>query len=415
MHLNSDSNVKDNRLEYKIYYIKTFVIHVVLESVFIFLNLLLGSLLLLENTTGSPKFWYAVLILVLPWIPSIFLVNRKILNQILPEKNAIFKLIGITIFFILFPIISILIHLLVLLGKVKNPAIVKNLLKLTHIKVLLHTSIFCIVIVFVTIRGMLKFDNTCIVDDLGRSACIIYPAGITFILSFILNIKSSCDYSGTDNLIKYTTNLIFRITSYAVTVSYLDYWSNIPILLMFLVTIALSYNSKGKSDNDEDDIDAKYGLMWVANEWVLVQPEQENCQNNMSTFNNIKYSDNFIVKIILQMILPQDKSIAIILNFILVLVLLIIMYLINCDIMFNYEFSILNNKVFNYLMISMLIAGLLSNILNWFCNKIKVQKFCQIMFSFLIFMYFPILLCLPAFKNSTSTIYLFLQTAKILF
>ena len=66
----------------------------------------------------------------------------------------------------------------------------------------------------------------------------------------------------------------------------------------------------------------------------------------MSTFINIKYIDNFIVKIILQMILPQDKSIAIILNLILVLVLLVIMYLINCDIMFNYEFSILNNKIF---------------------------------------------------------------------
>ena len=87
---------------------------------------------------------------------------------------------------------------------------------------------------------------------------------------------------------------------------------------MLLVTITLSYNSKGKCDNDEDDIDAKYGLMWVANEWVLVQPEQENRQNNMSNFNKEKPSDNFIVKVVLQMILPRDKSIAIILNLILV-------------------------------------------------------------------------------------------------
>ena len=160
--LNEDIPDFNRKKDYKIHYVKTFVIHIILENVFIFLNILLGVILLKEYIPTDSKFWYSILILILPWIPGLIIIPSEISKhcEYLQSKNIVYKLTVYLIIMILFPLITSFIHILLLWGKLKDAEYKLDLQKITTTKLIMHTNIFLVVILFITIRGLLHFDMT---------------------------------------------------------------------------------------------------------------------------------------------------------------------------------------------------------------------------------------------------------------
>merc|ERR1712242_690514 len=97
-----------------------------------------------------------------------------------------------------------------------------------------------IMILFMVLRGLINIDtNACIVDQLGRSACMIYPICISWCTAFILNILSYLEYHENDSsvILPHVILLIFKTLSTTLMVNYLDYWSIIPIICVIAINM----------------------------------------------------------------------------------------------------------------------------------------------------------------------------------
>ena len=355
-------------------YISIFLKDVILTLTLFILNMILGSLLLMKQK-GSETNYHAIVMLILHWLPSIFLIP---IRYNIVEEKALIKFGYILTTFCLEPIIPSILAVRTLCGEINDSDQLKRLKRTCLLSQMTHTSIFLILTIFLMIRGTIDLEvETCVVDQLGRGTCLSSLAIIAVTSAFVLCIAAASEYRE-DNNKRFginCCNVFFRTISIAFVVNYLDYWSIIPLSIIILINLIIIKHKK-KNHVLIDDIDTS-GKFWNGQEWMYLSPTKD---PNKHLLENIDNYDNDVDKYInlfmeacLQTVIPNINYKAVSINgtILMTLTLTIIAYLVNIDVDFNYEVNILNNQMFNTLFILLIILGITSIILCW------KQKFIQ--------------------------------------
>ena len=352
-------------------YVKILIIHVILGNILLLLNIALGIMLFTKN---EGRMLHKILFLCLPWFPALLLIAGSV-NKII-SGTIIRKILCYTVFIVMFPILPTYFYINILCGKNKSN-LMKELKHLDVQRVIVYTGIYMIFTIFLVLRGTLSLEfEACFEDELGRSACSGYLVIISFASALILYLVAVKELN-IDSFphVSHVISIIFRMTSLAIIICYLDYWAVIPIsaILLFL-SVSSFYNEKiTLKEKIYDETDAP-GKIWNGSEWIflnqkddikLTQSEKRDMKNN----KEIKS----VINLLLQLILPDIKYKAniMIVNFSLICVLIILAYLVNIDLSFNYEPSILDNQAFNTLQTIIIIYGVTSTIL--LINKVIIN------------------------------------------
>ena len=143
--------------------------------------------------------------------------------------------------------------------------------------------------IFLLIRGDLSLEyKSCFEDKLGRSACSGFLVIITFILALLLLLSAVyeiCDDSS--QLVKNVISTIFRTVVTSLIINYLDYWSAIPITIIFTIEYLFIFNNKSKILNqDETDSSAK---LWNGTEWIYLQQQENISEKDFSSKCQTKF------------------------------------------------------------------------------------------------------------------------------
>ena len=104
-------------------YISIFLKDVILTLTLLILNMILGSLLIMKQNSSETSY-QAIIMLVLPWLPSFFLVP---IRYIIVEDKALIKFGYILTTFCLEPIIPSILAVRTLCGKINDSAQLKRL------------------------------------------------------------------------------------------------------------------------------------------------------------------------------------------------------------------------------------------------------------------------------------------------
>ena len=344
-------------------YVKILIIHVILGNLLLLLNIALGIMLFTKN---EGKMLHKILFHCLPWFPALLLIMCSV-NKII-SGTIIRKILCYIVFIVMFPILPTYFYINILCGKNKSN-LMKEFKHLDVQRAIVYTVIYMIFIIFLVLRGTLSLEfEACFEDKLGRSACSGYLVIISFALAFILYLVGVKDlvYDSFSH-VSHVTSIIFRVTSLAIIICYFDYWAVIPIsaILLFL-SVSSFYNEKiTPREKQFDETDAP-GKIWNGSGWIFLNPKEDlnltqSEKRNMENNKEIKS----VIKVLLQLILPDVKYKAniMIINFSLICVMIILAYLVNIDMSFNYEPSILDNQAFNTLQTLIFIYGVTSTIL----------------------------------------------------
>ena len=258
-------------------FIKTLILDVILQNVFLFLNIGIGVLLLKQYKYSDQIMMYIILLLFLPWLPALILIPggyMKIYNKS-DRVSLIWSVISGLTLMIVFPILPTFIHISILFGKKIEESLSTQNQIFYNIKSILHTNIFNIIIIFLIIRGKINFDNgACFVDELGRSACMIYPVICCCVFAICIEIMSAQELQErkiSDIPILLITT-IFQTVVFSCSICYLDYWSCIPgFLSLFLITCGGIYFKREDTHLKNDEVDTVQGVTWNGMEWIFLE------------------------------------------------------------------------------------------------------------------------------------------------
>ena len=207
-----------------------------------------------ESPVKENILMHGVLMLSFHWIPGLILIPHELYySSILMKSRSSFqKVIIVSIGFILFPILPILLFLYFLYHS-KGVKYLHRLQMIQTFNLFLHSSFHLILLSVLLLQDQLSEDKACLVDKLGRYACLTYPVLVNIILSVIIVMISSIKLQiGSKGLLSslpiylpyITAAMMFRILSYTMMINYIDKWACIPIFFLVFIHILLQgYNS----------------------------------------------------------------------------------------------------------------------------------------------------------------------------
>ena len=417
-----ESNISKER------FMNILIIHLIIENIFLFMNLFIGIFLIQQFNTSERGFLYSCIIFLIPWISSGLLVINELYHRTFSDyfNNKIPICIVIVVCLIFSPVISITLNILILSEVITNQNIISKIQFVNNYRVIIHTSLYNLTIVFIILRGIgAASQRTCLIDDLGRSACIIYPIIISVIIGFILNTiihllnsKNRCEI-----FIIVAIGNIFRTLSCGLIITYLDFWSLIPLFWIITGQTVILYTSE---KNIETETDSPYGIVWSGLEWVTLQNndtcdivDKKQTSDSKSVNKLIPVLDGFI-----QIFNVNTLNFKLLLfgNISLLFVISVIFYLVNFNLTFNYEPTILDNFMFKNVVFVIIVYGVISLI--QVCVDKKFYFLRQIILIFTIIL--PLLLfgyakslntkenlCLFSINESDNTIVLKYKTFPI--
>ena len=237
------------------------------------MNLIFDSEWEIQWTT----FPYGLIVLGLVWLPGIpifiHIVSFKSFEYFGVSQES--RLLKVLSFFLFIPFIPTLMYVKMLLMKnrlksSKEKQYFHNFEKMTkELKSLTgatESTAQFIFLLWLMLRGILSLpwdqplSSSCVQDSLGRVACLpsIPMASMLFSILSILKsvfdlntfpVVSSPFHSMTRTKLSihvafgyfpfYLGNIIFRMTSYAFILTYIDYWSIIPAVILYILNLAL--------------------------------------------------------------------------------------------------------------------------------------------------------------------------------
>ena len=238
----------------KLIFLQILLLDIILPSIYLTVDIFL-ILQLINGKDGDYTWNYGIIMIIIQWIPSIFLISNEIYyrTELINIKS---RTLSIVLGFLFLPVLPICLYLDQLKRRREDPSYLNRLDKVKYIKDILHCNFHLILLIFLGIRGYLLNNegSSCIIDNLGRSACFTSPVIISGVLSMcflmrshvLLYMKQEHEIriiNRTEQILRYLPYLIsgmmFRILSYAFILNYIDYWSIIPIFCIILVQIIL--------------------------------------------------------------------------------------------------------------------------------------------------------------------------------
>ena len=162
------------------------LINHIFENTFFIMNVCIGIYLLFGYASNERGYLYALVILILPWFINVFLVLNEIYYKTeLVYEDSNYKWFQILVITILLQNLPFLSFFVAMCGTIIGENQAKRLYYINSVRIVINASLYNIGMLFLIIRGVITLDNkTCFVDDLGRSACIIYPVIVPSLLEF---------------------------------------------------------------------------------------------------------------------------------------------------------------------------------------------------------------------------------------
>ena len=339
-------------------FMKILLYHIIQNTIFM-INIGIAIFIVINHHTSEKPFYYGLALLILPFIMNLFILSNECYYKTdLVATSGRYKLKKCIVIITLFQHMPIMIFLLSICGLNIKENFTKRIMMINSTQSSIYICFNNIVLIFLLMRGDVSLDNkTCFVDDLGRTICIIYPVIVSTIIGFMFII--------TTNIQKLTSNKYFLIPMLLVVtcyrtigisfiITYLDFWSIIPLLIIFATNTMIKLYREFPEDKDNDEIDAATGLVWDGDVWVGLQASS----NALDTTNNSnkqarKANDdiNILIRTLEHTITPILSEIAIITDSCLLITIISTSYLVNIDENFNYEENMLNNHSFNLVVI----------------------------------------------------------------
>ena len=231
-------------------FLRILLLDIITCNVYIFTIILQGVHLSRDNSTWI----YGGEMIAILWMPSLLIIPHELYykTQLCQFKTTGSKVFSVMIGFLLFPILPSLLYGNQLTRN-KDMLYLKRLDKMQNIRLFLQSSLYLILLVFLIMRGELFQDeDSCVIDDLGRSFCIFSPAIISAVLSIFILLRATTNIylarEKTENTfdtieknilyLPYLINMVvFRIGSYAYMFNYIDYWGAVPVAGIILINM----------------------------------------------------------------------------------------------------------------------------------------------------------------------------------
>ena len=421
----------------KLTFLRILLLDIILSSVYLTVNIFL-LLHLISGEKDDNSWSYGVIMLIILWIPAIFILPNEIYyrTELISMKSVS---LNIVLGFILFPVLPIFLYLNQLRKREEDTQYMRRLDKVKSMKDIIHCNLHMILLIFLGIRGyLLKEDeSSCIIDNLGRSACFTSPVIMSGIISIYFLVRSQVNLymdqehetrilNILEQVLRYLpyliSGMIFRIISYAFILNYIDYWTIVPVFCIILVQIILQgyivMHSNEKEEDQtvvKDEVDALCTMIWNGNEWVCPAPvlQEETCNPQILEDNN-RFNVSYILQGIISSIamMPCENIIASYsVNGMIILVIITINILVNYIQPFQYEDNILDNRTFNHISIFLICYGLFSPPCILLVHKNTLNRtfvnICSIFLVLVVISVPLIIYFLGILISSTSTIYLY--------
>ena len=397
-----------------------------------------------ESPTNENILMHGVLMLSFHWIPGVILIPHELYYShiVMKFRSNFQKVIILSIGFILFPVLPIFIFLYILYNS-KEVKYLYRLQTMQTYNLLLQSSFHLILLIVLLLQNQLPEDNTCLVDKLGRYACLTYPVLVNIILSVTIIMISSIKLQKRSEgilsspfiyLPYITAAMMFRLLSYALIINYIDKWACIPITFFIFIHILLQgynsnymkdYSEKSNHQEEGDDIDGlhNYALIWNGTEWsceLLNSRSQEKSTALKSETHNISSVLLGVQSAILVIHRVKDDFLWSILscylgNGLILSCLFVIYYLVNYVDTFLYASNILNNEYFNFIICILTMSGFISPLLLFVFKSIN-RNFIKVLLSIFLLLIVILLpcICLIILKKITfiNAVYFFTITSN---
>ena len=345
----------------------------IIENVFFSINICIGIFVIISHEYSERTFIYALGLLILPFMINILIaINECFYKTELVQTNQKYERMKIILTMLLLQHLPLLLLLVTMCGLDFQENYTRRLTIVNSRRSIIYSCSNNITLVFLLLRGVITLDNrTCLVDDLGRSACIIYPVVLIIVIGILVTVIHLHKILSLDTFSMPITLIviIYRTIAFSLIISYLDFWSIIPIVIIYLSGMMITIKSeKQGSNNEKDEIDGAKGLVWDGDEWIGLQTSIESNLTktvyNVKPFNNTKFSSAIEAIINSFCHLKYETQLFYPVDILIITVLLVIMYLVNISENFNYEYNILENSSFNLLCFMLLFFGIIKVVLS---------------------------------------------------
>ncbi len=335
-------------------FMKILICHII-ENTLLVINYIVAIFIVTKHNSCERPFYYGGALLILPFIVNLsILLNEWYYKTDLVVTSGRYNWIKFILILIFIPHISFLLFLITMCGFDITEYYQRRITYVNMTHKIIYTFLNNVSLIFLLVRGVITLDSkTCFVDELGRSACIIYPVIFSIIVGLFV-IMTNIQKLTSNRFSAVTMALIvtcYRTIGISFMITYLDFWSMIPLFMMLTSNLMIKlYQDDGEEEKDNDEIDAATGLVWDGDEWVGLQTstniiDNEKSDNREKDKSNQKV--NIIIKNLLNSFIPIYSEISIITDLSILVFICILYYLININENFNYEETILNNHNFN--------------------------------------------------------------------
>ena len=281
----------------KLYFLKILLIDIGISCGDLVTDLLQSLNLMFDSNWNVlwSTYHYGCIMLFIIWMPAIPMLlhiattekSKYFINQEESVRNLVTKIL---LFVILFPFLPTLMYLKLLIMRKSFPTNRDKLKflsfeqKTTELKAIVgstESTLQMIMMVWLMSRGILTLpwdqplSSSCVEDSLGRVACLPSVPVLSLIFSLLSILKSVFDInlvphvkSSLHHLAKsqvcqhivlcffpfFLCNIMFRLPAYAFILTFIDYWSVIPAVILFILNLACCgvFFIKTEKNNDEE-------------------------------------------------------------------------------------------------------------------------------------------------------------------
>ena len=373
-------------------FMKILLLHII-ENTLLVINNIIAIFIVINYDSSEKSFYYGLALLNLPFmINLLILLNECYYKTDLVETCGRYKWMKCILIITLLPNIPFSLFLITLCGFDINKNYQQRIMHASLMFKIINASLNNVTLIFLLIRGVITINSeTCFVDELGRSACILYPVIISIIVGYFVIMTNVLKLT---SIRYYLVPILLIVTCYrtigiSLIITYFDYWSIIPLLIIFSLNIlAETYREDENKEIDNDEIDAATGLVWDGDEWVGLQTSTNIMDKEKNVKRDIEQSSNkvnIIIKNLLNSFTPVYSDVSLITDISILVVLSVLYYLININENFNYEETILKNHNFNLTIMLISNAGIISftfhvsKYFKQFCSKvISIVSICTL-------------------------------------
>ena len=296
----------------KLYFLKILLIDIGISCGDLVTDLLQSFNLMFDSNWNVlwSTYHYGCIMLFIIWMPAIPMLlhiattekSKYFINQEESVRNLVTKIL---LFVILFPFLPTLMYLKLLIMRKSFPTNRDKLKflsfeqKTTELKAIVgstESTLQMIMMVWLMSRGILTLpwdqplSSSCVEDSLGRVACLPSVPVLSLMFSLLSILKSVFDInlvphvkSSLHHLAKsqvcqhivlcffpfFLCNILFRLPAYAFILTFIDYWSVIPAVMLFILNLACCGVFFIKTENEE-----------VIQMNDIIEEHDENEQNN---------------------------------------------------------------------------------------------------------------------------------------